>query len=99
MGLREHVLDQLTGPDIPVRYVVFFHRRDPLITEAFSLTDTLHDRECQATLYPFTNKVDHDVISGTDGSGNGCFSFLDQHLCIAKPYVCTMGKSRNTDQV
>ena len=99
MSFREHVLDQLTGPDIPVRYVVFFHGHDPLITETFSLTDTLHDRKCQTTLYPFTDEVDHDVISGTDGRGNGCFSLLDQHLGIAKPYVRTMGKSCNTDQV
>ena len=99
MGLREHVLDQLAGPDIPVRNIMVFHGLDPFVTETFSFTDTLHDGKCQAAFHPFSNKVDHNIISRTDRSGNGRRSVLDQYLGISKPYVRTMRKSRNTYQV
>ncbi len=39
------------------------------------------------------DQVDHDIITGTDGRGNGRFSFLDQCLCITQPHIRTMGQS------
>ena len=99
MGLREHILDQLAGPDIPVRNIMIFHSLDPFVTETFSFTDTLHDGKCQTAFHPFSNKVDHNIISRTDRGGNGRRSVLNQYLGISKPYVRTMRKSRNTYQV
>ena len=99
MSLREHILDQLTGPDIPVRNSMLFHGLDPLITKTFSLTDTLHDRKRKATFHSFSDKVDHNIVSGTDSCGNGCLTLLDQHLGITQPYIRTMRKPCNTDQV
>ena len=76
-----------------------FHGLDPFVTETFSFTDTLHDGKCQAAFHPFSNKVDHNIISRTDRGGNGRRSVLNQYLGISKPYVRTMRKSRNTYQV
>lgn len=63
MSLREHILlDQLTGPDIPVRNSMLFHGLDPLITKTFPLR-TLHDRKRKATFHSFSDKVDHNIVS------------------------------------
>ena len=83
MGLREHVFDLFAGPDIPVRHAVGCHLLLPLRLQALALSHPLHDGEGQSLLQAPADQVDHDVISGTDGSLNGCLSLLDQSLGIA----------------
>ena len=78
---------------------MFLHGGDPLVTKALSLTDAFHNGKRKTTLHTLADEIDHNVISGTDCSGNGCLSFLDQGLGISQPHVCTVGKSGNTYQV
>ena len=99
MGLRKHVLDLLTGPDVPVRHIVGFHLLFPLRFQSLTFTDALHDGEGKLTLQSLIDQVDHDIITGTDGRGNGRFSFLYQCLCITQPHIRTMGQTGDTDQI
>ena len=80
MGFREHVLDLLTRPDIPVRHIV--RRSSPPSTPAI-VTVPFHFRTTASmilkdmlTLQPHTDQIDHNIITGTDGRGNGRLSFL-----------------------
>ena len=97
MGLGEHVLDLFTGPDIPVRHIVGDHvclPLRPVVTFALghgTLSDSLHDLEGFLGIQPLADQVDHDIVTGTDGRGNGGFSFQDQRLGIAQPYVRSVG--------
>ena len=105
MGLREHVLDLLTGPDIPVRHAMLRHillKLRPLLTLPFchgSLTHTLHDGKGFLTVKPLVDKICHNIVTGTDSRGNGSLSAPDQLLCVIQPYVRSMRKTGNTDQI
>ena len=105
MGFREHVLNLLTGPDIPVRYIVIDHILlpfRPFVTFSFchnSLPDILHNLKRFLGIQSHANQIDHDIIPCTDGGRNRCLLFLNQCLCIAKPYVRTMGQPCNTHQI
>ena len=99
MGFREHIFDFFAGPDIPVRNAVFFHGGDPLISETFSFTDALHNSKGKTTFHTLTDQVDHNIITGTDCRGNSSFSLFNQCLRISQPYIRTVGKSGNTDQI
>ena len=105
MRLREHILDFFTGPHIPVRHPVIQHVFlifRPFL--AFSIGNgtfsyTLHNGKRLLTVQSFTDQICHDIVSGTDRSGNRCFSFLNQSLGITKPYVCSMGQTCDSDQI
>ena len=45
------------------------------------------------------DQIDHDIVSGTDRSGNRCLSRFDQNLCISKPHIRSVGQTGNTDQI
>ena len=103
MGLGEHVLDGVAGPDIPVRHPVGPHHFAVFlvlwILGEFSLSHQLHDLEGIPGLQPLGDEVDHDVVTGTDGGLNGTFSLVDQLLGVAHPHVGAMGQSRDPHQV
>ena len=105
MGFREHIFNLLTRTDIPFRHPVFQHIfliLRPLFTFSFcdkSFTDTLHNCKGFLTIQPFINQVRHNIISCTNCRRNRCLSFLNQRLCIVKPYVRPVGKTGNTNQV
>ena len=99
MRLREHVTDLLTGPDIPVRYILRFHRLFPLRFQSFTFTHTLHDRKGKCTFHSLVDQIDHDIVTGTDCRRNGCFSGFYKFLCISKPYIRSMGQTGNSDQI
>ena len=99
MSFGEHVLDLFAGPDIPFRNIMLPHSSLPLVPEPLSFSHALHDRKCKAALHSHTDQIDHNIVSGTDRCGNGSLSFLDQSLGISQPYVRTMSKSRDPDQI
>ena len=45
MSSREHVLDLLTGLDIPLRHIVFPHEIFLFFRQPFPFTDFFHDGE------------------------------------------------------
>ena len=93
MGFREHIFDLFAGPEIPVRHIMFFHDFLIIRCQALPFTDTFHDLERLFGFNPFVDQIDHNIISCTDGCGNLGFSLLDQRLCIAQPYIRTMGQT------
>ena len=99
MGLGEHILYLLAGVDVPVGHVLLLHGGDPVILQALALPDALHDGEGQAGLHPHLDQVDHDIVTGTDGRGNGGRAAHDQILGVAQPHVRAVGKPRNAHQV
>ena len=99
MCLWEHILDLFTGPDVPLRNLVFPHRSFPFITQSLSLTDTLHNGKCKTALHSHADKVDHNIISRTDCCRNRCLTFFDQCLCVAEPHVRTMGQTCYSDKI
>ena len=99
MRLREHVLDLLTGPDIPVRNPVLRHLLFPLRLQSLALTDRLHDRKRKTFLKSLLDQIDHDIITRTDRSLNRCLALLDERLGIPQPYIRTMGQTRDTHKV
>ena len=96
MRLREHVLDLLAGPDIPVRYIVVKHvllPLRPLITLSFrndTFSHILHDLKGLLRFQSHTDQIRHDIISCADCGGNGGLLLLDQSLRITKPHIRTM---------
>ena len=107
MCLGEHVFNLFTGLDIPVRYLMGFHvllpfrpllRLDLALCHR-SLAHRLHDFEGFLRLHALVDQVGHDVVTGTHTGGNGGNAIPDQILGVAQPYVRTMGKSRDSDQI
>ena len=99
MGFREHILDLLTRADIPVRHPVFLHLFFPFRLQSFTFPDALHNGEGHSRFQTFIDQIDHNIVTGTDTGGNGSGSRFDQVLGVPQPYICTMGKSCDTDQV
>ena len=99
MGFREHVLDLVAGSDIPVGNPMPAHLFFPFRRQSLTLSYLLHDGKGQFRVHPLSDQVDHDVISGTDGSGDRTDLVHDQILGIAQPYIRSVGKSRDADQV
>ena len=99
MGFREHILNLFTGPYVPFRHIMFSHGGFPFIPKTLTFTNCFHDRKGKTALYPHADQIDHNIISCTDGCGNGSLSLFNKSLGITKPYVCTMGKSCNTHQI
>ena len=105
VSLREHVLNLLAAPDVPVRYALLLHlclEVRPLVATAAgndTLTNTLHDSKCIARLKSLIKKIYHYIITTTDGTGKLTFTFLNKLLSITQPNVCTMRKSSDTNQV
>ena len=105
MGLREHVLDLLTGFNIPLGYIVGQHVFFPLFPHGASalrhhaFTHGLHDLEGLLRFHTHLDQIQHDIVTGTDGGGNRCHAAHDQILCISQPYVGTVGQAGNTHQI
>ena len=99
MGLGEHVLDLLAGPDIPVRNAVVYHVflpvRPVLLFAAGYLTfsNSLHDLEGFRLIKSLLDKVDHDIVTTTDTGIDGCLALLDKGLGVTEPNVGTVGKT------
>ena len=99
MGFGKHIGNLFTGPDIPVRNIVFLHDFLPLRAKSFTLSDTFHDCECLAAFHTHIDQISHNIVTGTDCRGNCCKSFTDKLLRISQPYICSVGKAGNTDQI
>ena len=99
MGFGEHVFDLFAGPYVPIRHIVLFHLFFPFRLQSFSFTHAFHDGKGLFAVHPFSDEIYHNIITGTDCSGNGRLSFLNQSLGISKPNVCTVGKSCNTHKI
>ena len=103
MGLGEHILDLLTGPDIPVRYAVRLHillELRPLLAFALrngSFPDPLHDGEGLLAVHPLIDQIGHDIVTGTDRRRDCRLPALNQFLGVVKPHVRSMGQPRDTD--
>ena len=105
MCLREHVLDSLAWPYIPVRYTMVNHILLPLrpfFTFAgcnLTLSDHFHYLKWFLWIKSLLDKIYHNIVSCTYSCWNSSFSFFNKSLCIAKPYISTMRKSCDTDKV
>ena len=99
MSFREHILYFLTGPDIPVRYTLFLHMLNPFICKSLTLSYTLHYLKGFTFIKSLFYKINHDIISGTDGCSYGCLTFKYQSLSISKPNIGTMCKSGNSYKI
>ena len=82
MGFWEHVFNLFTGSNIPVRNIMLFHLFFPFRLQTFPFTDTLHNGESLPVFQALIDKINHDIISGTDTSGNGCCTGFNQILRI-----------------
>ena len=99
MGLGEHILDLLAGPDIPVRHILFLHGRFKFRLQSLSLTNALHNGKGQGTVHALIDQIDHNIITTADTVGNVSRSLQNQRLRIAKPYVRSVAEPRDPDQV
>ena len=99
VGLREHVLNQGTGLDIPVLHSRRLHGLDPFRFQTLALSHALHDGKGKARLHAHLNQVEHDIVTGTDGSGNCRLALFNEALGIIQPHVRTMGQTGNSNQV
>ena len=99
MGFREHIFDLFAGPEIPVRHLMFLHDFLIIRCQALPFTDTFHNLERLFGFNPFVDQIDHNIISCTDSRGNLGFTFLNQCLRIAQPYIRTMGQTGDTHQI
>ena len=99
VGLREHVLNLLTGPDIPIGHTVLYHSGLPIRLKSLTLSYRLHDIEGELTLKTVGDKIKHDTVTRTHNLGNGAGACLNKLLCITEPYVSTVGKTRNLEKV
>ncbi len=102
MPLGEHVLDFLTGPDVPVRHAVVFHVLHPLRPVLArplchnSLPHLLHNGKALFGIHSPVDQINHNVIPAADGSSQGAFSFLDQCLRISQIDICAVRQSGDT---
>ncbi len=96
MCLREHVLDLLTRPHVPVRYSVGCHLSLPIlpfVTFAlgnYSLTNLLHDVEGKSGIKSHVYQINHDIITAADSCRYSTLARLDEFLRIAQPYIGSM---------
>ena len=102
MGFREHVLDFQTAVNIPLRHIVIFQHLYTFRCKSlggFSLSGVLHDLECLFRLNAFVQQISHNAVTGTDYVRNGTGAVIDQVFGISKPYVSTVGKSADLQEV
>ena len=63
MCAREHVLQCLAGPDIPIRNAVIFHKSQLFIAEFLILTYYLHYLEGVCVIKTLGDEECHDIVS------------------------------------
>ena len=95
----EHVFDLLTRPDVPIGYTVLDHYLFPIGSESLTLSYRLHYLERGGVIKSLLDKVMHDTVTRSHNLGNGSLALLDKLLRVAKPYVCTVGKTGDLKQV
>ena len=107
MRLREHVLDLLTGFQIPLRHImrehILFPRLPQLRVDLFlcnrSLTHSLHNLKGLFRFHALIDQIGHNIVSGTYTGGNRSDSIPDQILRIAHPHVGSMRQTGYPDKV
>ena len=99
VGLGEHVLDLLTGGDVPVGDVCLSHLGLKLGGESLALTHHFHDLEGVGFLHSVADEGQHDIVSRSDNLGNVTGSVGDQLLGVARPHVGAVGQSRDLEQI
>ena len=65
----------------------------------FSLSYSFHDIKGHGRIQPHLDKIQHNVVSGTDGRLYGALSLFYERLRVAQPYVGTMCQTGDTHQV
>ena len=99
MCLREHILDFITRPYIPVWNTVFPHNLLPFRCKSLTFSYLLHYCKCKLTFKSFLDKVYHNVISCTYRRRYGCLALFKKCLCVTKPYISSVWKPCNSYKV
>ena len=99
VGLGEHVLDLLTGGDVPVGHANLPHFGFVLGGQSLALTHHFHDLEGVGFLHSVADESQHDIVSRSDNLGNVTGSVGDQLLGIARPHVGAVGETRDLKQI
>ena len=97
--LREHVLNLLAGPDIPIGHTVLYHSGLPIRLKSLTLSYRLHDVEGELTLKTVGDKIKHNTVTCTHNLGNCAGACLNKLLGITEPYVCSVSQSRNLEKI
>ena len=97
--LREHVLDLLTGADIPFGHVVRAHLGLPFGRKTLTLSHRLHDLEGERVLESVADQVVHDVVSTSDNVRNIADALFNEVLRVIRPNVGTVRESGNLQKV
>ena len=74
----------------------------PFVTFAFcndTFSYLLHDVKCKSRFQSPVDQIRHNIISCTDRGRKFTDALRNQCLCVSKPYIRTMGKSRDTHQI
>ena len=93
MSLREHVLDSLAGPDIPLGYTVREHLLFVSLGKSLALSYVLHDLEGCGLVESLHNEVEHDTVTRTHNLGYRTGTVFDKLLRVSEPYVGTVCKT------
>ena len=105
MRLREHVLDLLARPHVPVRHSVGCHLSLPIlpfVTFAlgyYSFTDFLHDIEGKSGIKSHMYQINHNIVTTTNGCRYSTLARLDEFLCVAQPHIGSMCQTRYSYKV
>ena len=99
MCLREHVLNTLTGFNIPVRHIARLHIGNHTVVETLSLTHALHDLEGTLILDTHTDQICHNIITGTDCRRQCTIALRNEIFRIILPYIRSMRQTGNTHQI
>ena len=102
VSLREHILDFQTAFNIPFGHIVISHCLLHFLSEklgCFSLSGYLHYLEGKIRVNAVIYKIGHNTVTAADNLGYCTYAVFDKILCISQPYVSSMGKSRDLEQV
>ncbi|MNC04906.1 hypothetical protein D3C75_523570 [compost metagenome] len=100
MRLREHVLDLLTGINVPCRHIALLHFVLPFLAQTAALPHAFGNFEGQACIHTrFINEIEHDVVPAANNRFDGAGAVFDQFLGIAQPNSRSMGQTGNLQQV
>ena len=78
VGLGEHVLDLLTGGDVPVGDVGLPHLGLKLWGQTLALSHHFHDLEGMALFYAITDEGEHDIVTRSDNLRDGTSAVSNQ---------------------
>ena len=102
MGFRVHIFYFQTAVNVPLWNIVVTHGLLHLLGEelwSLTLTGYLHYLKGKVGINAVIDKICHDTVTAADNVRNCAYAVFDKVLRIAQPYVRTVGKSRDLEQV